>query len=31
MLGLSCSGVCSLDQRAKQKLRELLKEEGIDI
>lgn len=31
MLGLSYQGVHSLDSRAKKKLRELLKEEGIDV
>lgn len=31
LLGLSYAGVNSLDQRAKQKLRELLKEEGIEV
>lgn len=31
MLGLSYSGVQSLDHRAKQKLRKLLREEGIDV
>ena len=31
MLGLTYSGVNSLDHRAKKKLRELLKEEGIEV
>lgn len=31
MLGLGYSGVRSLDERAKKKLKELLKEEGIDV
>lgn len=31
MLGLTYSGVNTLDHRAKQKLRELLKEEGIEV
>lgn len=31
MLGLRYSGVHSLDERAKKKLKELLKEEGIDV
>lgn len=31
MLGLRYSGVRSLDERAKKKLKELLKEEGIDV
>lgn len=31
MLGLGYSGVRSLDERAKKKLKELLEEEGIDV
>ena len=31
MLGLTYSGVNSLDHRAKAKLRKLLKEEGIEV
>lgn len=31
LLGLRYSGVRSLDKRAKKKLKEFLKEEGIDV
>ena len=31
MLGLTYSGVNSLDHRTKEKLRKLLKEEGIEV